>query len=220
MKDVSCVVVSSPPSSGKSPLPQLLKWHLWALPEGKMPSIVQLKMCEGMALEDHLKQLTRSGMVNNMGELCKMEKIWVLVDDTQNACDPHCVPLWGFLVKTVGDTDEIERRVKVVTATTHDLDTPTSSVLFKGVPHEEPNATQEEIMDLWNLFSEPLDCKEWAKHRDTLVDISQINWPWDFSVVSNWCDDGWDTVGSCPQKETQNQTATGGGGHGGRTAWG
>ena len=175
MKDVSYMVVGSPPSSGKSSLLQLLKWYLRALPEGERPRIVQLKMNKGTASEDYFKQLARAGMVNDMEELCKIEKTWVLVDDAQNAYDPHYYPLWEFLVKIVGDTDEIEGRVKVVIATTYDLDTPTSPVIFKGITHEQPDATQEEIMDLWNLFSERLDCEEWVKYRDTLVDISRID---------------------------------------------
>jgi len=84
-------------------------------------------------------------------------------------------PATSLSAKTIGSTDEIEREVKVVIATTYALGTPDSPVVFEGIMHEQPDATREEIFNLWELFPESLGIKDWEKYRDTLVDISAIN---------------------------------------------
>jgi len=118
---------------------------------------------------------TTNGIRNIKTELRQLKKTWSLVDDVPNGYDPRYFPLWKFLVKTISSTDEIEREVKVVIATTYALTAPDSPVVFEGIVHEQPDATQEEIFDLWELFAESLKVKDWGKYRDTLVDTSQIN---------------------------------------------
>ena len=60
-------------------------------------------------------------------------------------------------------------------ATTCALAAPDSPVVFEGIIHEQPDATREETFDLWELFAESLEIKDWGKYRDTLVDTSRIN---------------------------------------------
>jgi len=62
-----------------------------------------------------------------------------------------------------------------VIATTCALAAPDSPVVFEGIIHEQPDATREETFDLWELFAESLEIKDWGKYRDTLVDTSRIN---------------------------------------------
>ena len=104
---------------------------------------------------------TTDGIRNIKTELRQLKKTWSLVDDAPKGYNPCYFPLWKFLVKTIGSTDEIERKVKVVIATTYASAAPDSPVVFKGIIHDQPDPTREEIFDLWELFAESLEVKDW-----------------------------------------------------------
>jgi len=81
-----------------------------------------------------------------------------------------------------------------VIATTYTLGTPDSPVVFEGIIHEQPDATREEIFNLWELFAEHLDVWRSKTGKNT-----GIHWLTSTSAeASNCCDDGWDTVGGSP----------------------
>ena len=87
-------------------------------------------------------------------------------------------PATSLSAKRIGSTDEIEREVKVVIATTYALGTPDSPVVFEGITHEQPDATREEIFNLWELFAERLGIKGWEKYKTCFPNRAHESYDW------------------------------------------
>ena len=80
---------------------------------------------------------------------------WLLLDDAQNCCDTKFNPFWQFLTKAAESAD-VENKLHVIIASTHDLSTKDSPVDFCNYVHIYPDATEDEIDNLLEIHVESM----------------------------------------------------------------
>ncbi|CAB9521841.1 expressed unknown protein [Seminavis robusta] len=166
------VVVGSPPSSGKTSLLQLLKLKLRGLANDPTPA--RINMTSDRSVEELMDDLRDYGITKKVKDLEKVKNTWILIDDAQNAFDEKFNPFWEFLVKHVASVDELKEELIVVIASTYDLNTPKSPVNFADLHHIEPNATEAEARELFNICAEDINCRHMSRFCETLIDISRL----------------------------------------------
>jgi len=97
-------------------------------------------------------EVEEHGIVNNKKKLKKLKNTWLLLDDAQNTYGPAYSPFWQFIVKTISTFDGVD--LYVVIAATYDLSTPESPVDFGTIEHVNPNISEMEARELFQMHAE------------------------------------------------------------------
>jgi hypothetical protein len=96
------------------------------------------------------------------------------LDDAQNANDRKFDPFWQFVIKSIPSV-AVDENVFIVIAATYDLSTtPKSPADFHGLEHIDPNVTEEEARELFQMHAEVWGYQDWNAFRETLVDIGKF----------------------------------------------
>mmetsp|Transcript_57127 Transcript_57127/g.139242 ORF Transcript_57127/g.139242 Transcript_57127/m.139242 type:complete len:303 (-) Transcript_57127:2280-3188(-) len=82
-------------------------------------------------------------------------------------------PFWEFVVKDISSSG-VDGKVLVVIAATYDLETHASTVVFSPLPHIDPNITLSEASNLFAMFAEEWEIKDWNLFPQSLVDLSKF----------------------------------------------
>ena len=171
MKQSTCVVIGSPPATGKTSLLQLLhkslqaskqKVHFFRVPDSTdsiNDLLTQLNREVGFDLSSVSARTEQSG-----------QPVWLLIDDAQNAYTDHLSGIWPILLKTVTPMGD---QIRFVIATTYDVTTQGSPVSFVGRPHlRPPPLTFEEAEQLFSHWSLGKPWVAWKAFFRTLWNIS------------------------------------------------
>lgn len=114
------------------------------------------------------------GIVTQKSRLRELKNTWLLLDDSQNAYSTQYYPFWQFIIKTIqGLGDECDLRV--IISATYDLSTPISPVQFSDLEHVHANISQDEGVELFNMFARVWRYDDWHIYRQTLIDLSKLS---------------------------------------------
>eukprot|EP00529_Nitzschia_sp_RCC80_P029529 CAMPEP_0113491866 /NCGR_PEP_ID=MMETSP0014_2-20120614/27778_1 /TAXON_ID=2857 /ORGANISM="Nitzschia sp." /LENGTH=315 /DNA_ID=CAMNT_0000385673 /DNA_START=281 /DNA_END=1226 /DNA_ORIENTATION=- /assembly_acc=CAM_ASM_000159 len=139
------VVIGSSSATGKTSLLQLLEASFW---------------------EFVVKDISSSGVDGKV-------LVVIAADGAQNAYSEAYRPFWEFVVKDISSSG-VDGKVLVVIAATYDLETHASTVVFSPLPHIDPNITLSEASNLFAMFAEEWEIKDWNLFPQSLVDLSKF----------------------------------------------
>jgi len=165
------VVVGAPPATGKTALLQLVRESL--LKGGAKVVDVDIR---NDGVDKLYSDVAAEGIVTQKSKLRELKNTWLLLDDSQNAYSTQYYPFWQFIVKTIqGLGDECDLRV--IISTTYDLSTstPISPVQFSDLEHVHANISQDEAVELFNMFARVWRYEDWRIYRQTLIDVSKLS---------------------------------------------
>ena len=175
------VVIGSPPATGKTSLMQLV---------GVALETAGQKVCyfavrpgdEGVKwLFDKLVLSAGIDLRNGIwtsAALRDFPRVWILIDDAQNAYDKQFWSFWEALVKDLRSTlGGAADKLRCVIAATYDLSTRDSPVHFQGLAHIPPRGsrlvlTPDEAEELYAARAQDRDWETWTDFKETLMRIS------------------------------------------------
>ena len=98
------------------------------------------------------------------------------MDDSQNAFSTQYYPFWQFIAKSIQGLGE-ECDLRVIISTIYDLSTstPISPVQFSDLEHVHANISQDEAVELFNMFARVWRYEDWHIYRQTLIDVSKLS---------------------------------------------
>mmetsp|Transcript_57126 Transcript_57126/g.139232 ORF Transcript_57126/g.139232 Transcript_57126/m.139232 type:complete len:362 (-) Transcript_57126:2323-3408(-) len=163
------VVIGSSSATGKTSLLQLLEAKL----EDKGANVVRINMRSRTSPVRLLELLKEQGIVDDIKQFRQLESTWMLLDGAQNAYSEAYRPFWEFVVKDISSSG-VDGKVLVVIAATYDLETHASTVVFSPLPHIDPNITLSEASNLFAMFAEEWEIKDWNLFPQSLVDLSKF----------------------------------------------
>jgi hypothetical protein len=172
-RDRQHVVIGSSAATGKTSLLQLLKKKLVEEEEGA--NVIRIHLNSSMTVQHLMELLTKNGIsTDDLSELEQIKNTWLLLDDAQNAYDRKFDPFWQFVVKSIASA-EVDDNLFVVIAATYNLSTPKSPADFRGLARIDPNVTEKEARELFQMHAEVWGYKDWNTFRETLIDISKFS---------------------------------------------
>ena len=169
--------VESPPATGKTSLVQLVAMAK------KGEKVCYFAVRPG---EDGVEWLFNKFMVSTgidlndttVEKLGQFQRIWVLMDDAQEAYDTVYYKFWQALVKdsnlTLGSD---ANKIQCVIAATYDLNTPKPPVAFPSMPHVPRRGTRvgmsyDEAEELFEARARNRHWGTWKNFKATLMEIS------------------------------------------------
>jgi energy-coupling factor transporter ATP-binding protein EcfA2 len=184
-KEHNFVVLSAPPSSGKTSLLQLLEDRLRK--EKNTITAIALSV-RTLTVEELLRQFSERG-INSDGEARrKLQNTWLLIDDAQNAHDETFHRFWEMIAEDSGLYHS--RGLYVIISATFHLMTSKSPVSFRSHIHADPSLPYSEAEELLNMHLSHWgnEYDAWICLKDQLFGTFQARQP--RKQVSHWCPHG------------------------------
>ena len=153
------VVLGAPPATGKTSLLMMLKWHI----KQRGARVIKKTLLKGERVEEVISWLESD-----------LEETWILLDDSHNMYGTENEPLWQFIIKGI-QAAEVKEKLFVVIASTYDLSTGDSPVVFRNLEHLAPFFNAEEVAEFFALFLTRMKIGEnWDNYKRSLTHLSFI----------------------------------------------
>lgn len=172
------VVIGGSPSTGKSSLLELLGKRV----KDSGDETLQIDMVDNEdAAARFFTKLREKYSISEDRESTvsafrqRTKKLWVLIDEAQNAYTPQFDGLWAFLFKTLVKYP-MQGKLLIAVASTYDETLGPSPVYFEGIDHVSPHASQAEAANLYNLHTQHWNqMHSWGMFLDDLLSHSWMD---------------------------------------------